>query len=134
VLKHGLPVGYQQDMVEPAGHPSSSAKVLDGPLRELDSCGMTLAKVQQGVKELSHQERAELLDWLWDELQPGRVLQVQERWAMESEERIDAVDRSELPTVEERSAIEELRRSLGALLFALVAHLYLAFGISTHIL
>jgi putative addiction module component (TIGR02574 family) len=75
---------------------------------------MTLAKVQQSVKELSPQERAELLDWLWDELQPGRVLQVQERWAMESEERIDAVDRGELPTVEGRSAIEELRRSLGA--------------------
>jgi len=46
---------------------------------------MTLAKVQQSVKELSVQERAELLDRLWDELQPEGILQLQERWAMESE-------------------------------------------------
>ena len=75
---------------------------------------MTLEKVQENVKGLSTQERAELLDWLWDGLQPEGVLQLQERWAAESEERIDAVDRGELPTIDGRSAIEELRRSLGA--------------------
>jgi putative addiction module component (TIGR02574 family) len=75
---------------------------------------MTLAKVQESAQELSAQERAELLDWLWDGLQPEGVLQLQEQWAAESEQRIDAVDRGELPTVDGRSAIEELRRSLGA--------------------
>jgi putative addiction module component (TIGR02574 family) len=75
---------------------------------------MTLAKVQERVMELSAPERAELLDWLWDSLQPGGVLQVQERWAVESEERIDAVDRGELPTMDGPTAMEQLRRSLGA--------------------
>ena len=75
---------------------------------------MTLAKVQESVKELSAHDRAELLDWLWDSLQPEGVLQIQERWAAESEERIDAVDRGELPTVNGPTAMEQLRRSLGA--------------------
>jgi putative addiction module component (TIGR02574 family) len=75
---------------------------------------MTLAKVQESVKDLSARDRVELLDWLWDGLQPEGVLQLQQRWADESEERIDAVDRGELPTVDGRSAMEELRRSLGA--------------------
>ena len=72
---------------------------LDGRRPEFDGFGMTLAKVQESVKELSARDRAELLDWLWDRLQPERVLQIQERWAAEAEERIDAVDRGELPTV-----------------------------------
>ena len=71
----------------------------DGRRSEFDGFGMTLAKVQESVKELSARDRAELLDWLWDGLQPERVLQIQERWAAEAEERIDAVDRGELPTV-----------------------------------
>ena len=75
---------------------------------------MRLARVQETVKELTAQERAELLDWLWDGLQPEGVLQMQERWAMESEDRISAVDRGELATVDGRSAMEALRRSLGA--------------------
>lgn len=75
---------------------------------------MTLAKVQETVKELSTQDRAELLDWLWEGLQPDAGLQVQGRWAMESEDRIGAVDRGELPAVDGRSAMEVLRRSLGA--------------------
>ena len=75
---------------------------------------MTLAKVQESVKELSAHDRAELLDWLWDSLQPEGVLQVQERWAVESEERIDAVDRGELPTMDGPTAMQQLRHSLGA--------------------
>jgi len=75
---------------------------------------MTLAKVQEGAMELSAAERVELLDWLWDGLQPRGVLELQERWAAEAEERIDAVDRGDLPTVDGPTALEELRRSLGA--------------------
>jgi len=79
-----------------------------------DGPDMTLAMVQESAKELSAGERAELLDWLWDSLQPEGVLQVQECWGAESEERIAAVNRGELPTVDGRSAMDELRRSLGA--------------------
>jgi putative addiction module component (TIGR02574 family) len=75
---------------------------------------MTLAKVQESAMELSTSERAELLDWLWDVLQPREVLEVQERWAAEAERRIDAVDRGELPTANGPAAIQELRRSRGS--------------------
>ena len=37
---------------------------------------------------------------------------VEAKWAAESEERIDAVDRGEMPTVDGPSAIQELRSSL----------------------
>ena len=75
---------------------------------------MTLAKVQESAMELSAAERAELLDWLWDGLQPRGVLELQERWATEAEQRIDAVDRGDLPTVDGPTSLEEMRRSLGA--------------------
>jgi putative addiction module component (TIGR02574 family) len=74
---------------------------------------MTLTKVQESAMELSASERAELLDWLWDGLQPRGVLELQERWAAEAEERIEAVDRGDLPTVDGPTASEGLRRSLG---------------------
>ena len=64
--------------------------------------------------QLTAQERAELLDWLWESLQPEAAMQLQERWAAEAEERIDAVDRGELSTTDGPTAMEELRRSLGA--------------------
>lgn len=75
---------------------------------------MTLEKVQESAMQLSLQERAELLDWLWERLQPQDAMEIQERWAAEAEERINAVDRGELPTVDGPAAMEELRRSLGA--------------------
>ena len=72
---------------------------------------MTLAKVQASAMELSAVERAELLDWLWDGLQPQGVLELQERWVAEAERRIDAVDRGELSTVDGPTALAEWRRS-----------------------
>ena len=53
-----------------------------------------------------------MLDWLWESLQPEGTIEIQERWAAEVEERINAVDRGELPTVDGPAAMEELRRSL----------------------
>ena len=64
--------------------------------------------------QLSTQERAQLLDWLWESLQPEGFMRVQELWAAEGEERIEAVDRGELPTVDGPAALDQLRRSLGA--------------------
>jgi putative addiction module component (TIGR02574 family) len=74
---------------------------------------MTLAKIQESAMGLSASERAELLDWLWDGLQPRGVLELQKRWAAEAEDRIDAVDRGDLPTIDGPTASEGLRRSLG---------------------
>ena len=62
---------------------------------------------------MSPQERAELLDWLWEGLQPSDVLERQQQWIAESEERIDAVDRGGLGTVAGADAMDEARRFLG---------------------
>ena len=40
------------------------------------------------------------------------IHEIEAKWAAESEERIDAVDRGELPTVDGPSALEDLRASL----------------------
>ena len=73
---------------------------------------MTLAKVQEQARSLSATERAELLDWLSESLQPEDRLKIQEVWAEDAERRIDAADRGELPTVEGPSAMSELCKRL----------------------
>ena len=75
--------------------------------------GMTFANMQEEAMRLSNQERAELLDWLWETLQSEDTLQIQGRWVAETEKRIDAVDQGTLPTVNGPRAMQDLRRSLG---------------------
>ena len=75
---------------------------------------MTLAKVQEQARGLSAAERAELFEWLWETLQPEGTMQIQERWAADAEERISAVDRGDLSTVDGPSAMRELRKRLEA--------------------
>ena len=53
-----------------------------------------------------------LIDILWESLDEERVREIEAKWAAESEERIDAVDRHELQTVDGASAFRELRSSL----------------------
>ena len=54
-----------------------------------------------------------LIDILWESLDEERVREIEAKWAAESEERIDAVDRGELQTVDGPSALKDLRSSLG---------------------
>jgi putative addiction module component (TIGR02574 family) len=75
---------------------------------------MTLASVQASAMQLAPKERAELLDHLWESLQPKGVLEVEGRWAAEAESRIDGVDRGELTTVDGPAALRDLKRSLGS--------------------
>ena len=48
----------------------------------------------------------------WESLDEARVKEIEAKWAAESEERIDAVDRGELQTIDGPSALQELRSSL----------------------
>jgi putative addiction module component (TIGR02574 family) len=73
---------------------------------------MSLTSIQQEIARLNATERAKLIDILWDSLDEGRLKEIEARWAAESEERIDAVDRGELPTIDGPSAIGDLRSSL----------------------
>lgn len=69
---------------------------------------MSLTSIQQEISRLSSAERAMLIDILWESLDEERVKEIEAKWAAESEERIDAVDRGELPTVDGPSALGEL--------------------------
>ena len=73
---------------------------------------MSLASIQEEISRLNSTERAMLIDLLWESLDERRVKEIEAKWAAESEERIDAVDRGELPTIDGPSALRELRSSL----------------------
>ena len=73
---------------------------------------MNLTSIQQEIVRLSSADRAKLIDILWESLDEARVREIEAKWAAESEERIDAVDRGELPTIDGPTALRELRSSL----------------------
>ena len=73
---------------------------------------MSLTSIQDEIVRLSATERAMLIDILWESLDEARVKEVEAKWAAESEDRIDAVDRGELQTIDGPSALQELRSSL----------------------
>jgi len=73
---------------------------------------MNLTSIQEEISRLSSAERAKLIDILWESLDEAHVKEMEAKWAAESEERIDAVDRGELQTVDGPSALRELRDSL----------------------
>ena len=73
---------------------------------------MSLASIQEEIAHLSSTERATLIDILWESLDKERIREIEAKWAAESEERIDAVDRGELETVDGPSALRDLHSSL----------------------
>ena len=73
---------------------------------------MSLTSIQKEIVNLSSTERAMLIDILWESLDESRVKDIEAKWAAEAEDRIDAVERGELQTVDGPSALRELRLSL----------------------
>jgi putative addiction module component (TIGR02574 family) len=73
---------------------------------------MSLTSIQKEIVHLSSTERAMLIDILWESLDEERVKEIEAKWAGESEDRIDAVDRGELQTIDGPSALRDLRLSL----------------------
>jgi len=73
---------------------------------------MSLTSIQKEIVLLSSAERARLIDILWDSLDEERKKDIEAKWAVESEERIDAVDRGELQTIDGPSALRDLRSAL----------------------
>jgi putative addiction module component (TIGR02574 family) len=73
---------------------------------------MSLATIRNEIEKLDPAERASLIDLLWNRLDDDRIQQTEAKWAAESEDRIDAFERGELPAVDGPSALEELRSSL----------------------
>jgi putative addiction module component (TIGR02574 family) len=73
---------------------------------------MSLTSIQKEIVNLSSTERAMLIDILWESLDESRVKEIEAKWAAEAEDRIDAVERGELQTVDGPSALRDLRLSL----------------------
>jgi putative addiction module component (TIGR02574 family) len=69
---------------------------------------MSLATIRNEIEKLAPAERASLIDLLWDSLDDDSVQEIEAKWAAESEDRIDAFDRGELPAVDGPSALEEV--------------------------
>jgi putative addiction module component (TIGR02574 family) len=73
---------------------------------------MSLASIQEEVLRLNSNERAMLIDLLWESLDEARIKEIEAKWASESEDRIDAFERGELPAVDGPPALRDLRSSL----------------------
>jgi putative addiction module component (TIGR02574 family) len=73
---------------------------------------MSLASIQKEIFQLNPGERAMLIDLLWESLDEARTSEIQKKWASESEDRIDAYERGELPAVDGPAALQDLRSSL----------------------
>jgi putative addiction module component (TIGR02574 family) len=84
---------------------------LDRCSHSVNDSRMSLTSIQEDIVRLSSTERAMLIDILWESLDEARVKETEAKWAAESEERIDAVDRGELQTIDGPTAVRELRSS-----------------------
>jgi len=73
---------------------------------------MSLTSIQEEISHLSSAERAMLIDILWESLDEERINDIEAKWSAETEERIDAVDRGDLQTIDGPSALQHLRSSL----------------------
>ena len=73
---------------------------------------MSLASIHEEVLQLNSNERARLIDLLWESLDEARIKEIEAKWASESEDRIDAFERGELAAVDRPSALRDLRSSL----------------------
>jgi putative addiction module component (TIGR02574 family) len=86
--------------------------VLDSTKDYRNDSVMSLTSIQNEIARLEPAERASLIDLLWDSLDAERIKETEAKWAAESEDRIDAFERGELPAVDGPSTVEELRSSL----------------------
>jgi putative addiction module component (TIGR02574 family) len=64
------------------------------------------------VLELPAEERAKLIDVLWDSLSLPEVKSREAAWATESERRIEAFDTGDLTARDAATVFSELRKSL----------------------
>jgi hypothetical protein len=73
---------------------------------------MSLASIQKEIFQLDSQERAMLIDLLWESLDESRIKEIEAKWASESEDRVDAFDRGQLSAIDGPAALGDLRSSL----------------------
>ena len=70
---------------------------------------MSLASIQDEIERLEPSEKVALIDVLWESLDEERLKEIEAKWAAESEDRIDAFERGELPAVDGPTALQKIR-------------------------
>ena len=76
---------------------------------------MSLASIQNEIAQLDSNERARLIDLLWESLDDSRIKEAEAKWAIESEDRIDSFERGELSAVDGPTALRELRLEVASI-------------------
>ena len=73
---------------------------------------MSIAALQNEILGLSAEERAKLIDLLWDSLSEPELKAREAAWAAESERRIDAFDQGKLESRNADEVLADLRKTL----------------------
>jgi putative addiction module component (TIGR02574 family) len=89
-----------------------SRERLQKPLKLRDTRPMSISDIQNEILGLSPEERAKLIDLLWDSLSAPEITGRETAWAAESERRIAAFDAGKLPARDAREVLADLRNSL----------------------
>jgi putative addiction module component (TIGR02574 family) len=73
---------------------------------------MSIAAIRNEILGLPPEERAKLIDLIWDSLSPPEIKAREGAWAAESERRIDAFEAGTLGARDATEVLSELRNSL----------------------
>lgn len=73
---------------------------------------MSFETIQAEISRLTSTERAKLIDILWESLDEKQVQSIELKWAAESEDRIDAVERGELETLDGLASFRSLKLAI----------------------
>jgi putative addiction module component (TIGR02574 family) len=73
---------------------------------------MSMALVKEEAMRLAPEERAALAEFLWESLEAEASSAKQRLWALEAEDRIDAVERGDLPVMDGPAAMKKVRLAL----------------------
>jgi putative addiction module component (TIGR02574 family) len=77
-----------------------------------DTPPMSIAAIQNEILGLSAEERAKLIDLIWDSLSAPDIKTRETSWAAESERRIDAFDAGKLGARDAKDVLADLANSL----------------------
>ena len=73
---------------------------------------MSIGTIKNEALALPAEERAKLIDLLWDSLSAPEIKERETAWAAESERRIDAFNAGKLGVRDAREVLADLRNSL----------------------
>ena len=73
---------------------------------------MSIAAIRNEILGLPPEERAKLIDLIWDSLSPPEIKAREGAWAAESERRIDAFEVDKLESRDAKDVLADLRNSL----------------------